>query len=69
MQSIEDDCKPVFDMVTTGDILSLQQDVLDEESAFGESSKRCLQTLLGDNALGNFIRYEYNHIDKVITNF
>jgi len=65
MQSIEDDCKPVFDMVTTGDILSLQQDVLDEESAFGESSKRCLQTLLGDNALGNFIRYEYNHIDKI----
>ena len=38
-QSIEYDCKPVFDMVTTGDLLSLQQDVLDEESAFGESSK------------------------------
>jgi len=71
-QSIEDDCKPVFDMVTTVDILSLQQDILDgrqqdfidEESAFGQSSKRCLQTFLGDNAMGNFIRYQYNNIDK-----
>jgi len=63
-QSFEDDCKPFFDMVNTGDILSLQHDILDEESSLGQSSKRCLQTFLGDNAMGNFIRYQYNHIDK-----
>jgi len=66
LQILEDDCKPVFDMVLGGDFDFLQLDDLDENSAFGESLKHCLKSLLGDNPVGNFIRYEYNHMDKIL---
>lgn len=66
IEAIEGDCKPVFDMLTNGNIVDLAQDVLDEESAIGELSKICLQNIFGDNPVGNFIRYEYNHIDKTL---
>mmetsp|Transcript_15170 Transcript_15170/g.32929 ORF Transcript_15170/g.32929 Transcript_15170/m.32929 type:complete len:586 (-) Transcript_15170:79-1836(-) len=66
IQSIEDECKPIMDLVISGDILSLEEeDILDEESELGKSGKRCLQTLLGDNEMGNFIRYQYNHMDEI----
>ena len=65
LQILEDDCKPVFDMVLNGDFDFLQLDDLDENSAFGESLKHCLKSLLGDNPIGNLIRYEYDHMDKV----
>mmetsp|Transcript_19327 Transcript_19327/g.40507 ORF Transcript_19327/g.40507 Transcript_19327/m.40507 type:complete len:572 (-) Transcript_19327:81-1796(-) len=66
LQILEDDCKPVFDMVVGGDVDFLQLDDLDENSAFGESLNQCLKSLLGDNPIGNFIRYEYNHMDKIL---
>lgn len=68
--SIEADCKPVFDMVL--DTIILVDDnaaPIDEDEAnirLMELGKNCLETLLGDNSIGNFIRYEYNHFDKTL---
>mmetsp|Transcript_28413 Transcript_28413/g.48313 ORF Transcript_28413/g.48313 Transcript_28413/m.48313 type:complete len:579 (-) Transcript_28413:86-1822(-) len=68
-QSIEDDCQPIYQMVATSEIESLQQEALDQDSPIGQSSMRCLKTTLGDNDAGDFIRYEYNNIDKTFECF
>ena len=69
IQSIEDTCKPVFDKVMNNasaeDVEVLMEDFLDEDSELGRSAKRCLQTLLGDNPMGNTIRFQYNHLDTL----
>lgn len=67
MQTIESDCKPIMDMamdMAGAEDSSGLEDFLNEESEIVESGNRCLQILLGDNSMGNFIRYQYNHIDK-----
>lgn len=68
MQTIESDCKPIMDMAMAmpgAEDSSGLEDFLNKESEIVESGNRCLQILLGDNSMGNFIRYQYNHIDKV----
>jgi len=54
-------CTPFFDLVANMD------PTLDvgEGSDFEREGTRCLQSLLGDNPVGNLIRYEYDHLDKV----
>ena len=66
IQSAEDACQPIMDQLISGDIFSLEEeDILGEEGEFARSSRRCIQTLLGDNQMGNFIRDQYDSIDKV----
>merc|ERR1719223_1123746 len=60
VQNIVADCQPVFDMAVREDIVNIQDDT--EIDRLGKS---CLQTLLGDNAIGNFIRYEYGNLDEI----
>jgi len=67
IQSIENECKTSIGMVSSGDFFTLEvEDFLDEESVIGKSSKQCLQTLLGDNKIGGFVRYQYNHMDETL---
>jgi len=40
--------------------------MFDEGSELYKSAKGCLQTLLADNPVGNFIRFEYNNMDKIL---
>lgn len=66
MQSIEGVCKPVFDMVmNNAEVEVLMEGDLDEDSELGGSVKNCLQILLGDNPVGNTIRYQYHHLDTM----
>ena len=57
LENVVDDCKPVLDVMATFDVdaISLDSYIFDD----------CAKTLLGDNPVGNFIRYEYQHVDKV----
>lgn len=66
VQDIEDSCKPAFNS-----FLSLEGDVpdaddLDENSELGQGVRQCMEYLLGDNLIGNLIRYEYQNLDKIL---
>jgi hypothetical protein len=61
---IEGACKPAFDLVMA--IASEEYLVGSELDRLMAQTDTCLKTLLGDNPIGNIIRYEYNHMDKIL---
>lgn len=77
LTQMEEDCKPVMDMVTSmaaemlanpKDLANFDpdQDMFGEDSELGKLGKKCLKTIFGDNAIGNYIRYEWNNMDKTL---
>ena len=78
LAQMEEDCKPVMDMVTdmatgllanSGDLADFDpdEDMFGEDGELGKLGKKCLKSLFGDNAIGNYVRYEWNNFDKVST--
>jgi len=66
MQTILDSCKSTMNTVIAGagGLTSLDY-LIDESNDFDSLDKSCFQNLYGDNPIGNTIRYEYHHLDKV----
>lgn len=62
-QTILESCKPMAEAGSGG--LTSLQDLSDESSDLYRLGRECFQTVYGDNSLGNSIRYEYHHMDKV----
>lgn len=66
VQGIVDGCGDVFDLFTPGDLLDFDEDLsFGEDGKFGESGKTCVKSLLGDNPVGNYVRYLYNNFDTI----
>jgi len=77
LAQMEEDCQPVMDMVTdmatgllanSGDLADFDpdEDMFGEDSELGKLGKKCLKSLFGDNAIGNYVRYEWNNFDKIL---
>ena len=70
IQAIEGVCQPVMDMFTSGELFEFEEeDILNEDGELAKVMKPCAQTLLGDNPIGNFIRYQYHNLDKVRSSY
>lgn len=69
LEEIKKECKEMSDLTSDTSDLGLGFDMLEDDSALGKASKRCLQTVLADNEIGNFIRHIYDHLDEAAVCF
>ena len=70
--AIENDCNDVYELLTSGDDL-FSSEIFgngisdDSKNRVKESGKVCLQSLLGDNPIGNFIRFMNDNLDSLFS--
>jgi len=63
---IQNDCEEFSKLIEIESPFDVDGEKFYTDKAFAISGRKCLQSMLGDNVAGNYIRHVYNNMDQVI---